>query len=103
MLWPIQQDHHGISGTRKSTVRVQRTAVCDSRPAREKSSDCAQCAHCYSASVRVWQHGDEYVDGSSLGAAGNPAAAWLAEWLCHFQAWVERKPFWARMLLKPNT
>jgi len=66
MLWPIQRDHHGISGTRKSTVRVQHTAVCDRRPAREKMSDYAQCAHCYSASVRVWQRGEEYVGGSSL-------------------------------------
>jgi len=75
MLWPIQRDHHGISGTRKSTVRVQRTTVCDSRPAREKTSDYAQCAHYYPAIVRVWQRGEEYVDRSSLGEPSNPAAA----------------------------
>lgn len=75
MLWPIQRDLHGIPGTLKSTVRVQRTTVCDSRPTKEKLSDCAQCAHCYSAIVRVWQRGEEYVDRSSLGEVSNPSAA----------------------------
>lgn len=34
---------------------------------RGKSSDYAQCAHCYSASVRVWLHGEGYVGEPSLG------------------------------------